>query len=228
MKTILNRFTGNVILEYTGNLKTMALQGLDLQSAALAETDLREINLQGSILKKADLKKADLGGANLQQANLWGANLEKANLEGAKLRGTDLGVTNLEGANLHNTVLEETIIQGAVLKAAKIPNQWIEVCKADTFEILKQLHGDAAFLKRALVEGKVDGSTYRGKHACLVGTLANASREDLRDFCRKRKYDSSLYRYGEQWFYQIRLGDTPQNNLFARHALVWCEEILKA
>ena len=68
---IKNRFTGNQIMEVTGDT---------LRGADLSEADLREANLC-----RADFHGADLRGADLRGANLFEADFRRANLCGADL-----------------------------------------------------------------------------------------------------------------------------------------------
>lgn len=76
-----------------------------------------------------------------------------------------------------------------------------------------------------MLEGRVDGSTYEGKCACLVGTIANV---------RGAKYDAlgalkpNFSRPIECWFMGIKKGDTPETNVPAKWAAQWIDEWLVA
>jgi hypothetical protein len=39
-------------------------------------------------------------------------------------------------------------------------------------------------------------------------------------------YEKGLHNYGEQWFWQIRQGNTPENSFFAAHALTLIDQVL--
>src|SRR5690606_29949173 len=91
---------------------------------------------------------ADLSEANLSKANLSKANLSKANLSKANLSKANLSEANLSKANL-------------------------SIIKSDLWSILLPAKREISGLKQALIDGKVDGSTYSGQCACLVGTIAN-------------------------------------------------------
>lgn len=61
----------------------------------------------------------------------------------------------------------------------------------------------------------MDGSTYTGDCACLVGTIANAKRCDVETLERNSS------RLAETWFMQIRPGNTPDNHWPTKLAAEW-------
>jgi len=164
---------------------------------------LRDANLRDADLSDADLRGADLRGANLSGANLSDANLSGADLSGANLSGADLRGANLSGANL-------------------------SVIRDDFFVVMLRGKKELAFLKKAIIEGKINGSTYDGECACLSGTLINgATISNGPDETLKKKLilscrDSS--RPIERFFLGIKVGDTPDNSQFSKLALEWLEE----
>ena len=181
---------------FTGNVQFTAEIECD------EDTSLRvKIGLAVRWAIKSD---ADLRGANLSDANLSGANLSDANLRGADLRGADLSGADLSGADL----------RGANLQSFK----------ADLWMILTQNPAEVGGLVKALEEGRVDGSTYNGECACLVGTIANVRGVPFDQ--SGLKGDSS--RPAEQWFLMIRKGDKPTDDtgggFAAKQALEWIAE----
>ena len=158
----------------------------------------KEDNTLARTLEQAVKESANLWGADLWGADLWGANLESANLWGANLRG-----------------------------AKEIPQSYINICSRDMLFIFQSLKKELPFLRKALIEGRVNGSQYEGECACLIGTLANAD-GGLDKVCGAIPfYEMGLHNPGEQWFYQIREGDKPENSFFAKHALTLIDKVLK-
>lgn len=130
--------------------------------------------------------------------------LEKAISEGANLRATNLREADLERANLED---------------------WMDTCSRDILFILQHRKAEVPHLRQALLDGKVDGSQYEGECACLVGTIANAD-GSVDEVCESIPYyDKGTHNPGEQFFWNIREGDTPENSWFAEHALKLCDEI---
>ena len=122
---------------------------------------------------------------------------------------------NLCGANL----------RGADLK--KLPQDYINQCSRDILFILEHLKSEVPGLKQALIEGRVDGSQYEGDRACLIGTLANVD-GGMKKVCEAIPYyDKGTHNMGESFFLNIREGDTPKNNSFAKHAVLLCDFVLK-
>src|SRR4051812_38650117 len=138
-------------------------------------------------------------GAYLRDAYLRDADLSGADLRGADLRGADLRGADLRGADL--TPIRDDI--WAVLSAAP---------------------AEVSALIDALKNGRVDGSTYEGACACLVGTLANARQTHYQNLGTVKPNSS---RPAECFFMGIHKGDTPETNQFSRLALEWSQEWLE-
>ena len=151
------------------------------------------------------LKSANLRGADLHGAELSGADLSGADLCGADLCDADLCDANLGDANLGDV-------------------------KADLISEVLRLPNELEALRDALLNGKVDGSTYSGECACLAGTLAKARGIE--------HYNGELIKVGpvtfhasshslrEQWFMAICIGDTPDKSQVAAIALDWVNEAI--
>ena len=139
---------------------------------------------------------------------------QRASLSGSNLRGSNLSGCDLSGSDL----------RGCDLSAAKnlTAEQLVQI-RDDLWAVLSAAPREVDGLRKALAEGRVDGSTYSGECACLVGTIANVrgcSEFDLGIL----KPNAS--RPIECWFMGINKGDTPDTNVCAKWALAWCDEWL--
>ena len=152
---------------------------------------LRDAVIQ-AVHREANLRWADLGEANLRWADLGGADLGGADLGGANLRGANLGGANLHGANL--TPIRD-----------------------DVWAVLDSAPHEVEGVLLALCAGRVDGSTYSGACACLIGTIAH-----LRH-CDYRTLGPNADRPAERFFLAIKAGDTPENSEPCRIAAEWVE-----
>jgi hypothetical protein len=198
---ILNEWTDAVLWEGAAGTVAEAVYAALKSGANLGDADLR-----GADLRDADLRGASLGGANLGGANLRGADLRGADLGGADLRGANLGGANLRGANL----------RGADLRDADLAP-----IRDDLWAVLSASPAEAPGLLTAIREGRIDGSTYEGECACLVGTIehvAGAPHNTL----PLLKANSS--RPAEMFFLSINRGDTPETNQFSQLAAAWIED----
>ena len=139
-----------------------------------------------------------LTSVKLGLAIKW-ARASNANLSGANLSGADLLGADLLGADLRDADLRPI--------------------KADFFMILAMGHTEVPHLIKALREGRVDGSTYEGECACLVGTLENGGASGI-------PHQASSP--AEQWFAPIRKGTKPgddsEGGLRSAKALEWALE----
>jgi hypothetical protein len=130
----------------------------------------------------------------------------------------------LERAVEDRAVLSGADLSGAVLRGAVLSGAVLREFKADFFDVLLRAPREIAGLREALIAGRVDGSTYEGECACLVGTIANV---------RGASYDSlgngispNAGRPIEQWFMSIRKGDTPETNQCSKLAVEWIDDFV--
>ena len=234
---IKDRYTGSLIFEYESvcnSIKKTVEKAVEAKST-LQGADLRDANLRSANLRGANLRSANLRSANLRSANLWGADLRDANLRGADLRGADLRSANLWSADLQRANLQNANLWGADLQYANlwgannIPAHYTEQCSQNILWVLShQGQSEIADLANKLKKGKVDGTEYMNDNSCgcLIGTLSGGgdtkSVESSIPF-----YAKGLHNLGEQWFYQIHEGDTPQTSYFSRQALELCNSVLE-
>ncbi|MDE2099531.1 MAG: pentapeptide repeat-containing protein [Patescibacteria group bacterium] len=175
----------------------------------------------GASLDEASLDGASLDGASLVGARLDGARLVGASLDGASLDGASLDEASLDGASLDGASLDGARLVGARLVGASLDGKHLAMFRDDIWAVLCSAPNEVDFLLKSLKEGKVDGSQYEGECACLVGTIAKA-RDCKYDTMPKLQPNSS--RPSEQWFTQIKSGDTPANNKAAKMAYDWIRE----
>ena len=132
-------------------------------------------------------------GVRLLRANLDGANLDGANLVGANLYGASLVGANLYGA------------------------------KADFYAVLDLAQAEVPGLYMALVDGRINGSTYTGECACLVGTIANVRHCN---YVALEGLTPDGDRPAERLFLAIKKGDTPENNQVSAIVKGWMESYM--
>ena len=205
---IKSRWSGNTLF----SLEAVSMKSA-VEAALESEANLREADLRGADLRRADLRGADLRRANLRGANLRRANLSWANLSWANLRGADLSEANLCGANL----------SGADLREADLREADLSVIRDDLWAVLSAVPAEVEGLRHAILSGTIDGSTYEGSCACLVGTLANVRHCKYNDIPALTPNSS---RPAERFFLAIKPGDTPENSQFSKLALEWVDQWL--
>jgi hypothetical protein len=225
LKAQANLSRANLIwADLTGaNLIGATLSGADLSRANLTWADLSGVTLPGANLSGANLFRANLSGANLfgadlSRATLSEANLTRANLSGANLIGADLSRANLTGANLIGATLSGANLSGADLSRADLTP-----IRDDLWAVLSAAPAEVSGLLTALRAGKVNGSTYTGACACLVGTIANVRGCDYRSL---QLLVANASRPAERFFYSIKPGDTPETSQFVKLAEGWIAEWL--
>jgi uncharacterized protein YjbI with pentapeptide repeats len=228
--------TGAIIFEYEKENNTMADTVNELirvskekeQQPDLCYADLSCANLRYANLRYADLRYADLRSANLSYADLRSANLSYADLRSANLSYADLRSADLRYADLSYADLRYADLRSADLRYADLSYADLRSIKNDFWAVL--LHGlpEIQFLKKNIIEGKIDGSTYDGECACLSGTLFNGAKihnGEKEKVVTKNILDCrDSLRPAEMFFLCIKKGDTPEMNTVSKIVLQWLEE----
>ena len=122
--------------------------------------------------------------------------------------------------------LKKAMAGGANLSFSDLRGADLSDAKNDFWEILLRAPHEIAGLRAALVAGKVNGSTYEGACACLVGTIANVRGAGVyyRDLGNGIKPNSS--RPAERWFLGISTDDTPGTNQISAITVEWLDEFV--
>jgi uncharacterized protein YjbI with pentapeptide repeats len=195
----------------------VSLRNADLSYADLRNADLRDADLRDADLSNAALRNAALRSADLRSADLSNADLRDADLRNAALRSADLSNADLRSADLSNADLSRADLRRADLTGAALTGADLQYFKLDFWIILDQNPNEVAGLLKALQEGRVDGSTYIGACACLVGTIAN-----LRGVA-VGTLEQDSERPAERWFMMIAKGDTPETCFASAKAVEWVQ-----
>lgn len=142
---------------------------------------------------------------------------------------TDLSGAILSDAILSGADLRGAILRDAILSGANGMESWYAAIKTDLFTVLATSRTEVP----ALDAGRVDGSTYEGECACLVGTLAHARGLEIDDVPTRASAPAGTFARDadspvEVWFGGIREGDTPSTSPTAAITAVWIREFLTA
>ena len=129
-------------------------------------------------------------------------------------------VAEIEAETLLEAV-EKLALSGAYLRGTYPRGTNLGDVREDFCAVLSAVPAEVPALREALLAGKIDGSTYSGDCACLVGTIANAR---LVEYSAIPELKPNSERPAERWFLAIRRGDTPESNQVAAIALSWIDE----
>ena len=224
----------NVNLSYAdlryANFNSANLSNVNLSYADLRDANFNSANLSDTDFRYADLSDANISGANLSYADLSHAYLSDADLSGTNFRYADLSDANISGANLSNADLSVANLSNANLSnanliGANLTDANLSGAKSDFFEILLRSSKEIAGLRKSLVDGKVDGSVYKGECACLIGTIANIRKCNYENLGTGLIPNSS--RPAESWFCGIKEGDTPDTNQISAITVEWLDEFVE-
>ena len=206
-------------------LTDAVLTGAVLTDAVLTRADLTRAVLTDAVLTRAVLTRAVLTDAVLTRADLTDAVLTRAVLTDAVLTRAVLTRADLTDAVLTRAVLTDAVLTGAVLTRAVglASDAWeLRPIKADLWEILHHAKAEVPGLLAAIRDGRVDGSTYEGDCACLVGTIAK-----VRGCSVLWGIPRDAARPAERWFMGINPGDKPSGNTASAFAEKWIVEFME-
>jgi len=225
----IKRWTDDAVI-WEGDAETVkdALHAAIAAKADLRCADLTGAVLTGAVLTCADLTDAVLTDADLTRAVLTCAVLTRADLTGAVLTDADLTdavltCAVLTRADLTGAVLTCAVLTCAVLTRADLTGAVLTAIRDDVWAVLSSAPAEAPAVLEALRAGRVNGSTYHGACACLVGTIANARHCSINDLGSLRPNSS---RPAEAFFMSIREGDTPETSQYAKFAAEWINDWL--
>jgi hypothetical protein len=194
------------------------LRDSDLSDADLSDSDLRGSDLRGSNLRGSDLSGSNLSGSDLRGSNLSGSDLSDSDLSGSNLRGSDLSDSDLRGSNLSGSDL-----RGSDLRDSNLRGSNLRVIRDDFWAVLSSAPAEVEGLRIAIVEGRIDGSTYTGECACLVGTMEKVA-AGMNEKLVVLKRNGS--RPAERFFLNIKKGETPETNQVSKIVLEWLDQWL--
>jgi hypothetical protein len=159
------------------------------------------MSLAGLTPRGVALPHSELAGADFTAADV--ANTKHAR---AKLTGIDRARADLTG----------TYFTGRTLRDANL-----EAIRKDLWAVLSLASREVPAIRGALVEGRVDGGTYYGECACLIGTIATARGCDVYSL---GSLGPAPGRPIERFFMGIDRGDTPQTSPIAEIVVEWIDE----
>ena len=219
------------------NLENANLRNVKLYNANLENANLRGAKFYGSNLNNANLSGANLSGANLENTTLMNTNFTNANLKNVDFKGSVLENANLENANLENADLRKTYLENANLENANLRGVKLGEIDLDSSKnhylinyFLKDLNyvlsnvsiDEIKNLMEKIKDGEIDETQYERQCCCLVGTPNKNNSNSTIPY-----YEKGLHNPSEQLFYQIREGDTPENNQFSKLAYDFCKKKLQ-
>jgi Pentapeptide repeats (8 copies) len=150
-----------------------------------------------------------------------GVSLANFRLTDFNFTGTDLAGTQLTAARRTGTDLTRADLTGTVLRCTNLKWAELEAIREDLWAVLSLALQEVPAIRAALVEGRVDGGTYYGECACLIGTIANARGCDVYSL---ESLGPAPSRPIEHFFLRIDRRDTPQTNPIAKLIVHWIDE----
>ena len=155
---------------------------------------------------------ADFTGANFTDADFTGANFYRADFTGANFTDADFTDADFTDADFTGADFYRADFYRADFTGADFYRADLTVIRDDIWAVLSSAPLEVEGLISALKNGLVDGSTYTGECACLVGTLAHVKNVNYNNIDSLKPNSS---RPAERFFLGIKQGDIPETNQFS-------------
>ena len=127
-------------------LRTIKMDGADLQEVDLSSTDLRGINLDRVDLHKADFSGCDISDATFKHCNLSKAKLNHADMTCSRFYSNHFFLANLADANLSDTTITLCNFHGADMQGCILIRAVVRACDM-RYAILDYAHMQEADLR---------------------------------------------------------------------------------
>lgn len=209
-------------LRYT-DFRSCDMSGVNFTRSDLRYCDLSSANLARSILNHANMSYCILNNTYLTRADLRNVDLSDGVLDYCDLTGSDLRECDLRDCDLRYSFFNGCDLRGVDFYGCDLRGADLTPIRDDIWAVLSSAPNEVPGLISAIKEGRVDGSTYEGACACLVGTIANVKHVKINSITG---VTADSLRPAERFFMGIEEWDTPETSQFSALALQWCEEWL--
>jgi hypothetical protein len=142
-------------------------------------------------------------GSSFVGSSFVGSSFDDSSFDGSSFVGSSFDGSSFVGSSFVGSSFDGSSFVGSSFVGSSFDDSSFDGecdAKADFIEVISRARLEIPAMVKALREGRVNGSTYEGECACLVGTLENAGATGL-------PHDSE--RPIERWFMMISEGDKP-------------------
>ncbi len=190
----------------SANFDSAYFGSANFDSANFDSANFGSANFDSAYFGSANFGSANFGSAYFGSAYFGSANFDSAYFGSAYFGSANFGSANFGSANFGSANFGSAYFGsanfGSAYFGALSPDSPFYSIKLDLWAILDEAPAEVQGLRQALIEGQVDGSSYSGRCACLVGTIANVRKIDINELSIPQKSD----RPAERWFIPIREG----------------------
>jgi hypothetical protein len=191
---------------------------------------IKDANLSGLDLSNIDFSNSKFDNSKFDNSKFYNSQFDNSKFYNSKFDNSQFYNSQFynsqfDNSQFYNSQFDNSQFYNSQFDSASINNLKasgaLEPVRFDFFGRLLVLKNEVAFLKQALIEGRVDGSTYTKECSCFMGTAARAKKCSHTELPGIKPDASSDT---ERWFMGISKGDTPENSEIVKLTLEWIEE----
>ena len=201
-------------------IRHLDLSNLDLSGIEFYNTKFDNTKFDNTTFDNTKFDNTKFDNTTFYNTTFYNTKFDNTTFDNTKFDNTTFYNTKFYNTKFDNTTFDEETVKNIISKNQQF---LFENAKDDFFSILLKAIPEIPGLINALKEGKINGSTYSGKCACLVGTIANVKGCAYNDITG---IIPNANRPAELWFVRIMPGMTPENSAKVKLTLEWIEEFL--
>ncbi len=200
---------------------------------------------KGKIITGVDLSGQDLSGVEFDNSKFDNSKFDNSKFDNSKFYNSKFYNSKFDNSKFYNSTFYNSKFYNSTFYNSKFYNSkfynskfynstfdavsvesaylcgGLDSVKADLWLVLLPLKAEIPALKQSILEGKIDGSTYTGSCACLMGTIGNNCGKAYTDLGIKPNSQRPI----EKWFMAFKPGHTPENHPMINLTYRWIEEL---
>jgi len=220
----------NLDIENNTIKKTVEAMLLKFNGTVIRDIDLSNQHLSDIKFYNSKFDNSKFYNSKFYNSTFYNSTFDNSKFYNSKFDNSTFYNSTFDNSKFYNSTFDNSKFYNSTFYNSKFYNGSAENAlkngafgsiKMDFFGRMILQKNEVSFLKKKLQDGEIDGTQYEGECGCFVGTIAKALKVNYLHLPNLKPYSNAPT---EKWFFAIRKGDTPGNNVIAKITFDWIEE----